>query len=81
MVIFFDFENTPLNQSDHLPEQILLEIHWGEEFSIDLNITIESLAKLVDLWYDYGYRIVDRRINPVGFCYSCYEITLLRVRC
>jgi len=76
---FFDFENTPLNQSDHLPEQILLEIHWGEEFSIDLNITIESLAKLVDLWYDYGYRIVDRRINPVGFCYSCYEI--IRVRC
>jgi len=76
---FFDmFDNVPLSSSQHLPEQIVVTIHGAVH--LDLNPTIDWLAKLVDIWYDVGYRVIDRRLNPQG-CYDCFEVTLLRVRC
>jgi len=79
---FFDmFENTPLEASGHLPYQILVEIHY---FSTGKGLDWQTwrpeiLARLVDGWYDFGYRVVFREENPR--CTICYEVTLLRFRC
>jgi len=72
---FFDmFENTPLEKSKHLPNQILLEIHfeWGPP-------TMDKLVPLLEGLYDFGYRVVFREANV--WCKTCYELTLLRFRC
>jgi len=79
---FFNiFEHVDLRDSKHLPYQILLEIHYwagGNPGQLS-DHHIENLTRLVDGWYDYGYRVVAREANPL--CSQCYEVTLLRFRC
>jgi len=72
---FFDmFENTPLEASGHLPNQILVEIHYWDPVA-----NVDKIMRLLDGLYDFGYRIVYREPNQL--CPPCYELTLLRFRC
>jgi len=74
------FKNFDPKNSTHLPDQIVVELHWPDNYN-GVPVDVNRLGALVDGWYDVGYRIVEREINLAGTCPECYEVTLVRFRC
>jgi len=63
----------------NLPDQILVELHWGDDWAGWPRRNSGEMGMILSGLYKAGYRLSYLESNPT--CPNCYELSYLRMKC